>query len=506
MDLTTFDERGDVSFDPLTGLGLLTDAEFEALTPAEQLDYLNVAEKLVGSWAYTPRQLVAEQLAAEVDELLYGGAAGGGKSDWLLHHAYDLSLRIPGHVSLLLRRSFPELERSLIFRSILRFPPEDDGGPVFRKAERRWYFPNGSIIEFGHCDTNADVAKYLSAEYDFVGFDEGSQFTQWQITMVSSRCRVTRAKQLLGARAHIAIGTNPGGPSHGYIKRRYVKPTNHGEHVWFDEETERIIGFVQAKVADNPFLDPAYEKWLRALPDVERRQYLEGDWDVFAGQYFAEFDRSIHVIEPFPIPREWPRGRGADYGYADPFAVVWVAWDPDGRAYVYREFEKSKLVPELQAKTTLFMSGSEPVAISVAGPDAWALGHGVVTSVAERWARAGFHCQRAMNARVAGWSNVRSYLQVDPDGKPAVYFFKTCTRTIETLTELIFDQVHVEDAAKGDDHLPDGLRYILAARPRRARRHRKPAPATMQERLDASWEKMKRRAKRRRRATPQGVI
>jgi hypothetical protein len=83
MDLTTFDERGDVSFDPLTGLGLLTDAEFEALTPAEQLDYLNVAEKLVGSWAYTPRQLVAEQLAAEVDELLYGGAAGGGKSEWL---------------------------------------------------------------------------------------------------------------------------------------------------------------------------------------------------------------------------------------------------------------------------------------------------------------------------------------------------------------------------------------------------------------------------------------
>lgn len=195
---------------------LLSDEEFEALSPEDQDRYLDLLAQEADVWTLSPKQQEAERLVEECDEFLYGGAAGGGKSEWLLYHADRLSREVPGHASLILRQSFPELRRSLIRRSFTRLLYDDSRceHPVWRAADKEWRYPNGSVIELGYCDTDESVGQYLSAEYDFIGFDEMTEFTQYQWDMLRSRARTTIAKKKHGARPHVAGATNPGRRGH----------------------------------------------------------------------------------------------------------------------------------------------------------------------------------------------------------------------------------------------------------------------------------------------------
>jgi hypothetical protein len=470
------------------GVVLLSEEELAHLTEAELEEYHEYlkAELTTERWELQPKQQRAEDLTRECDEVGYGGAAGGGKSDWGLWHIYELSKRVPKHRSLVLRTVLPELKRTLIARSLEKFDPAE---AHYRPGDKEWRFENGSVIEFGYLDKDDDVYQYKSAEYDCIFFDEATELSAFQYDYLKSRCRTTRWKRSLGAWPHIINATNPGGKGHGWYKERFVVGTGHGERVntveFEDPITKRIagtrsLGFVPATLHDNAFIDPGYKLNLLALGGVEMRQLYLGDWDVFAGQFFDQWTHGLHVIRPFTIPKQWRRFRGIDYGYAAPFACLWLAIDPEGLVYVYRENYETRLTARQQA---MLVRGSESPAekidYTVADPSIWAK-QGSGESVAQQYRAAGLLTRKAKNARVDGWSQVREHLRPqvpmpDPAGGeeliiPRLRVFPGCENLIRTLPLMLHDKDRPEDLDTDlEDHAVDALRYALMSRPRIAK-------------------------------------
>lgn len=476
---------------------ILTDDELAALTPAELKVYYAALEQAdEETWELSDRQQYADDLADQVDDLLYGGAAGGGKSEWALHRANRLSLKHPGHKTLALRRTFPRLRDSLIERSLERF---DTSQARYHSGEKVWKYANGSKITFGYCDNEEDVSQYLSTEYDLIIFDELTEFTERMFTKIRSRCRTRMVKRRMGVRPHVIAMTNPGQIGHVWVKRYFVTATDYGQSiVTYDlgDGYTRTAAFVPAKVSDNPHIDPDYVRNLRSMDEVSQRQYLHGDWDVFEGQFFTEFDRGIHVIEPFAIPKEWPRATGIDYGYTNPMACLWAAFDQDGRPIVYRELYETKLTPGQQANRILAASNTarERITYNVLDPSCWAK-TGIGDSIHDQYRREGLACKRAMNARRDGWARVREFLKLDEEGKPGILFFETCSELLRTLPELIHDDTNPEDLdTDGEDHLADALRYLLMSRPPRSRAKPK-EPRTVEEKIAARIDRMAKRGR-----------
>ena len=466
-------------------LALLTDDELEL--------YEALLEAEAAEWVLTPRQQMAEDLAAKVDVLFYGGAAGGGKTDWLMWHVWNLSTMHRGHSTLALRRTFPQLKDSLMRRSIEKF---DQARAKYLVGEKEWIFDNNSTVRFGYCDAEDDYRHYLSAEYDCIIFEELTEFSELQFKMLRSRCRTTAAKRRRGIRPHVAAASNPGQIGHEWVKTTLVQPTNYGHDI-AQVEIEAMgrkkllsVGFVPAKVTDNPHIDPDYIFNLASLPEIQRRQYLDGDWDIFEGQYFSEWDAATHVVEPFGIPETWTRIRCVDYGFAAPFACLWLAFDPDGNCWVYREAYQKGLTATEQAKLVVAMSTMPPgedgkrlpekIDYTVADPSVWARG-GTGMSIASQYHQAGMHARKAMNARIDGWTRLRDWLRASPltelsDGRrnphfgPTLRVFSTCTNLIRTLPLMIHSDTNPEDLDTTlEDHAVDALRYGLMSRPRRAR-------------------------------------
>ena len=272
-------------------------------------------------------------IKSEAFETLFGGAAGGGKSYGQLIDALLYALQYPKSKQIIFRRTFPDLERSIIRVSLELYPKEIAS---YNSSKHLWTFDNGSIIDFGYIDNEMDVYQYQSAEYDVIRFDELTHFTEYMYTYMISRCR--------GANEfpkRIKSSTNPGGVGHVWVKERFVDIGTPGKihtcRLETGEETTRL--FIPSFVTDNKFLmerDPDYLKRLDALPEKERKALKEGNWDIFDGQYFKDFDRNVNVIEPFDIPEEWDRYRTLDYGL-DKLACYWIAIDPKGYEYCYKE-------------------------------------------------------------------------------------------------------------------------------------------------------------------------
>lgn len=504
---------------------LLSDEEFDALSEEDQKRYLDLLADEAEAWTLNPVQVRAEELSKECDELLFGGAAGGSKTEWLLWHVDNLSREVPGHASLVLRTSFPELRRSIIRRSFTRLLYSDHrtDRPVWRASDKEWKYPNGSVVEFGYAQSDDDIGQYLSAEYDCICFDEATEFSEYQYDMIRSRARTTRAKKALGARPHIVAATNPGRRSHAFFKELFVKGTDHGRHIRTletrlptGEVARRRIGFVPATVMDNPHIDPKYVEHLMTLPENLRRQYLEGDWDSFEGQYFPEFAKAKtladgtniewHVVEPFEVPHEWPRFRAIDYGYAAPFACLWFTVDQDGHVFVYREayqsgltpLEQADLVNRLSVCTANGITKPEKIDYTVADPSMWS--HRGDMTLAAQYAKGGVRLRRGENDRLAGWARCRDWLRAAeaPEGvipRPGIQFFSSCTNLIRTFPELIHDKNKPEDLdTTGDDHLADALRYGLMTRPPKFKPTVEP-DTSLQARI---WQTIDRMSNRRR--------
>lgn len=395
-------------------------------------------------------------------EVLFGGAAGGGKSYGQVADALLFALKYPKSKQLILRRTFAELDKSLIRLALSLYPKEIYS---FNQSSHTGRFVNGSIIDFGYCAGELDVYQYQSAEYDVIRFDELTHFTESQYIYLISRVRGanTYPKQVKST-------TNPGGIGHGWVKERFVDPAPAGEPFIGEDGLRRI--FIPSLLSDNKFLeegDPEYRKRLLALPERERRALLYGDWNIFEGQYFTEFDPARHVISPFEIPASWRKYRTIDYGL-DRLACLWIAISPDGNAYVYREFCKSNLTISSAAAEILSRTPqNEDIYATLAPPDLWNRSQESGRSKAILFSEYGLNFTKTGNDRECGWLAVKEML-LGGEGRMSIYFFSTCQEIIRCLPALLVDRLRPTDCATEPHditHAPDALRgfALFSTRP-----------------------------------------
>ena len=402
-------------------------------------------------------------LGAKADEVLFGGAAGGGKSYAQLIDALLYGLKYPGSKQLILRRTFPELEMSLLRVARSLYPTSLFS---YQSTTHTGRLVNGSLIDFGFCATEGDVFRYQSAEYDTIRFDELTHFTEFQYLYLISRLRGTNAfpKQIKSA-------TNPGGVGHSWVKRRFIDPAPHGQTFVVEGGTTRV--FIPALLSENRFLceaDPHYKERLEMLPESQKKALLYGEWNIFEGQFFAEFSYDIHTCLPFELPPEWRRFRTVDYGL-DCLACLWVAMSPEGDVYVYRELcESNLMISEGAEKILARTPPNERIYATLAPPDLWQRSQESGRSKALLFSEYGVDFTKTPNNRETGWLALKELLRVGRSGKPRLQIFRTCTRLIQCLPELQYDPKKPNDVATEPHditHAPDALRgfAIYFARP-----------------------------------------
>jgi len=301
-------------------------------------------------WRPQPRQRLF--MSRPEEEALYGGAAGGGKSDALLIEALR-QVHIPHYRGLILRKTFPQLTE--LIAKAYEYYPRAVKGAVYHATGHTWRFPSGARIVFGSMQHPKDRINYQGQAYDYIAFDELTHFTWEEYSYLFSRNRPSGP----GTRCYMRATANPGGVGHGWVKSRFITPappmTTIRETVKVrypdgheEEKCKRRI-FIPSTVFDNGILlrnDPDYLTRLAVLPEAEKKALLYGDWDSFSGQVFTEWQNDpehygdrvgTHVIDPFRIPDTWSVWRGFDWGYTKPFSVGWYAVDHDGRMYRIRE-------------------------------------------------------------------------------------------------------------------------------------------------------------------------
>src|SRR6266478_2816155 len=328
---------------------------------------------------------------------LFGGAAGPGKTKALLWEAIFQAILVDGADTLLLRRTYPELESSLIAQ--------------FRRDVPRWHYKNyneskrvvtwlnGSTTRFGYCRNESDVYQYQGAEFLFIGIDELTHFTlkQWQFLTSRNRCSVP------GSSCRMAGATNPGNIGHAWVKALWVDLVPPPGFERSDLYAARDYDFIRARIDDNPIYanDVEYRRTLEALPEHLRRAFLDGDWNIFAGQYFNIFDIGRHTARPEDVRLDpWlPRWISIDWGFQHPSAVYWHCAIPvnsqrskvesqnpafsergafdsqlstvDCRIITYREFVQSGLSPRMLAQGVAERSGRERISDVFLSPDAF---------------------------------------------------------------------------------------------------------------------------------------
>lgn len=390
--------------------------------------------------------------AAE-SEVLFGGAAGGGKSYGQIVDALIFALRYPTSKQLILRRTFSELDKSLIRTSLSLYPKDIYS---FNASSHMGKFKNGSCIDFGYCATENDVYQYQSAEYDVIRFDELTHFTEAQYIYLISRVRGAN-----GFPKQIKSSTNPGGVGHAWVKARFIDPVSAGESFVGDDGMKRI--FIPSLLDDNRFLkasDPEYKNRLLALPEKERRALLFGDWNIFDGQYFSEFSLTKHTVSPFEIPESWRKYRTIDYGL-DRLVCLWIAISPTREVYVYREVAESNLPISAAAKAiTERTPKGEDIYATLAPPDLWSRAQETGRTKASIFSEFGVNFTKTSNDRETGWLAIKELL-CDTGHGARLKIFNTCRELIKCLPALITDPLRPTDCKTEPHeftHAPDALR------------------------------------------------
>lgn len=436
---------------------------------AEQASRLDVFRLL--EYSPTPKQQMFH--AATEFDVLFGGAAGGGKSKALVMHAIRECVRHPGIRVGAFRRTYGELKESLLAELALTSYARAVGA-VWRGGDYDLRFPNGSLLMFRYAESMTDASRRLGGQYQLLLFDERTQTNPDVVAFLESRLRSGRAEvPVLGIRS----ATNPGGPGHSAVKARYIKPTNYGATTITDKRG-RTVRFIPSLLADNPHINPEYAADLMALPETQRKAYLEGDWDVFAGMMFPEWSHDRHVVKPMSLPESWQRYCGVDWGYSAPWTVIWAAVDEDGRVWIYREIYATQVGEADQAARILaaetHQDGTSELVVARYADDAmWAV-RGDAKPISQVYVDNGVYLTPAgKGGRVPGWQRVHSYLSDGPACPhhraagwatcPRLHVFTTCEKFIATVPDLPHAPTgDPEDAdTTADDHMADSLRYLL---------------------------------------------
>ena len=424
-------------------------------------------------------------LASTEQEVLYGGSAGGGKSYAMIADPVRY-LNNPTARMLLVRRSTEEL-RELISVSKQLYPKAIPG-IKFMERDKTWVAPSGATLWMSYLDRDDDVMRYQGQAFNWIGFDELTQWpTPYPWNYMRSRLRTTKAS---GLPLYMRATSNPGGPGHQWVKKTFIDPSIPNEDFWAtDTDSGEIISwpkghsregeplfkrrFIPATLFDNPYLaeDGMYEANLLSLPEHQRRQLLEGDWDINEGAAFPEFNRNIHVIEPYDIPKSWVRFRACDYGYGSYTGVVWMAVTPAEQLVVYRELYVSKVTATDLADMILEIESEEKIRYGVLDSSLWHNRGDTGPSLAEQMIMKGCRWRpsdRSKGSRVSGKNELHRRLQVDEfTEEPRLVFFNSCTNVISQLPSIPLDKNNPEDVdTKAEDHLYDALRYGIMTRPR----------------------------------------
>lgn len=401
---------------------------------------------------------------SDADQLVYGGAKGGGKSCAIVMEALAYGIEYPKAKVYLFRETYDDLEANLISEMKTKWPKELYS---YNESKHIATLYNGTKVMFRYIRDKKDAEKYQGRSMDFVGVDELTKFDKEWIQILLSCLRSP-----LGFPPRFRGTCNPGGRGHAWVKDDYVLGTNYGEKLLTDEITGGKIQFIPAQVYDNVVLmknDPNYVKRLENLPENEKRAFLYGDWDIFAGQFFGDWRKDKHVIQPFQVPEHWRKWRAMDWGFNDNCSIGWYTVSEDGRVYKYRQIYVREMLASAIARKVVELSEGENIRYTVAGHDCWQKrgnDHTQGESIAETFAKNGVPLERADISRVIGWQRVKEYLQDAPDGKPYFQVFSTCEDTIRTFPVMIYDDRIVEDMDDSlEDHAVDETRYSLMSRP-----------------------------------------
>lgn len=419
-------------------------------------------------------------LEASERYVAFGGARGGGKSFAVRVKALLLALSHPGIKCMIVRRTYPELQENHILPlcELLGCANGPNALVQYNDAKKHLRFANGSRILFRYCDTDADAERFQGTEVDVLFVDEATQQTEERMKRLTACVR--------GVNAHpkrVYYTCNPGGVGHAWVKRLFI------DRRFADGERAEDYRFIRSLVTDNEALmraDPDYVRRLQSLPPKLRRAWLEGDWDVFEGQFFEEFRDSeahyvdrvhTHVIKPFDIPSHWRLYRSFDWGYNKPFSCGWWAVDEEGVAYRILEYygwngnpnEGVKLPPSAVFAEIARIEREHPWLASrrilgVADPAIWNAEHG--KSIAEVGEEHGVYFEKGDHARIPGWMQLHYRMAFDERGYPLLYVFENCRAFIRTIPTLQYDKARPEDLdTEGEDHVADEVRYFCMARP-----------------------------------------
>lgn len=432
-------------------------------------------------------------LAAVEDEVFYGGARGGGKTYSLLVDP----LRYCGNKNfrgLLLRRTTQELRD--IVHEMKKLYPLAWPGAKYRKQENTWHFPSGARVELGYAENVDDAERYRGQSYTWIGIDELPQFVDEGVyNLLKSSLRSTDPT----LPTYMRSTGNPGNIGSAWVKEKFIDPAP--SNTRFKEEFElidpltgekrsisRTMRYIPAKVWDNPYLtfNDSYIASLASLPEAQRKQMLEGNWDVIENGAFPEFNRAMHVIEPFPIPGNWLKFRSADWGYSSPFCCLWFAADWDNNLYVYKEYYGQGVYDDVWAETVAdeelssgdyvdygILDGSTDSTRGERGETIYE----TINRVMRRKGVATFKkADRSPGSRIAGKQAVHRRLALKETGKrdeegvpiqaPSLLIFNNCVNLIRTLPQLSLDKNEPEKVSKKqEDHAFDALHYGLRSRP-----------------------------------------
>lgn len=426
-------------------------------------------ERLIKS-AYIPLpwQWEFHAMAREADkpdgpvDIGTGGARGPGKSHAVLSQvALDDCQRVPKLKGLFLRQTGVSAKESfddLVDKVV-------SGHVPFEKVNGILKFQNGSKIILGGFKDEKDIDKYIGIEYDVIIVEELNQLTEEKYTKLRGSLRTSKQNW----RPRMYTSFNPGGIGHAWIKERYIIPHR--------ENSEGKTRFIGSTYKQNPYLNPEYLDYLEGLTGDLGKAWREGEWDLFAGQYFAEFRYAIHVCKPFDILPHWTRIIMGDYGYSKPSAIYWGAMDEDDNMYLYRElYVTNHTYEQLTTEICANTAPNEEIRYWVFDPAIWAKKGETELSGMEIMYRKyreitgkGLNMIKANNDRVIGWNALREYLkpyQKDDKVMAKLQIFSTCENLIRTLPALIYDKIRVEDLDSDmEDHSADSVRYGIMSRP-----------------------------------------